>query len=674
MRRFLQYVLVAALLAGSALAQTPDALLDAARDARQRRDAPRLQAISQQAIAQQHPLASWIDYWHLSQRLAEAQADEVAAFYARWPGSFVEDRLRNDWLLELGRQRDWPAFALDYPRFLLDDDRSLHCHAISAELALGKPARPSSQPLKQRALQAWLAQRDANPACTAMAEELLRSKQFGHSELWAKLQRSAEEGRGAAFREAAALWPGGKPPAELLAAFDRPERSLAQRAKKPSPKSRASQEVLAVALVRLASSEPARAATLLRERHAEQLSPALRQWVGAQLTRQLALRRQAEAVDLLQAALAARPSTADWSDDTQAWAARAALRAGDWSLLLRLVEAMPPGLRDDSAWRYWGAQARYRAAPDGPRGDAERKAARAALQQLASPLDFYGQLAADELGLRLPLPPSPPPLSDAEREAAAKHPGLSRALLLIERGLRSEGVREWNFSLRQIGAPGGEAGERALLAAAQRACDAQLWDRCINTSERTRQQIDLAQRYPMPFGEQISAQARAAGIDPADPLGLIRQESRFITDARSAVGAGGLMQVMPATARWTARKLGMAWSPALLTEPDSNLRLGMAYLRMVLDDFDGALPLAAAAYNAGPGRPRRWREGEPMDAAAWAETIPFAETRDYVKKVLANATVYARLLGNDTVTLRQRLGQQIGPRLASAKPINQELP
>jgi soluble lytic murein transglycosylase len=134
------------------------------------------------------------------------------------------------------------------------------------------------------------------------------------------------------------------------------------------------------------------------------------------------------------------------------------------------------------------------------------------------------------------------------------------------------------------------------------------------------------------------------------------------------------MQVMPATARWTARKLGMAYTPTLLQDPDSNLRLGMAYLRMVLDDFDGALPLAAAAYNAGPGRPRRWREGEPIDAAAWAETIPFAETRDYVKKVLANATVYARLLGDDRATLRQRLGQQVGPRLASATPINQELP
>lgn len=667
MRRFLQYVLVAAALSGTALAQTPDPVFDAARDARQRRDAPALARLSEQAMAQQHPLASWVDYWRLAQRLDQASAEELAAFYARWSGSYVEDRLRNDWLLELGRRRDWAAFALDYPRFLLDDDRSLHCHAISAELALGRPLRPSSTPLKARALQAWLAQRDPDEACTAMARSLLDSKRLGRAELWQKLRRSAEDGRGRTFREAAGLLAPQGAPKSLLAAFDDPARYLTRRAKS---KTRGEQEELAVALVRLADSDPARAATLMDSRFAELLPPLLRQWVWSQTAREAALRRQPEALDHLKAALAARDAHGDWSADTQAWAARIALRAGDWDLLQRLVDAMPEALRQDSTWQYWGAQARYRSAPEGPRGDADRSAARAQLQQLVSPLHFYGQLAAEDLGLRAPLPARPAPLSDAERAAAAEHAGLSRALQLIAMGLRSEGVREWNFSIRQLSSQG----DRALLAAAQRACDAEVWDRCIHASERSQQQIDLAQRYPMPFGAQISAQARAAGLNPADPFGLIRQESRFVPDARSVVGAGGLMQVMPATARWTARKLGMDWNPSLLKDPDTNLRLGMAYLRMVLDDFDGALPLAAAAYNAGPGRPRRWREGEPLDAAAWAETIPFAETRDYVKKVLANATVYARLLGDERASLRQRLGHHIGPRLASANPINQDLP
>ncbi|MFN5167854.1 MAG: lytic transglycosylase domain-containing protein, partial [Pseudomonadota bacterium] len=222
------------------------------------------------------------------------------------------------------------------------------------------------------------------------------------------------------------------------------------------------------------------------------------------------------------------------------------------------------------------------------------------------------------------------------------HPGLQRGLQLIALGLRSEGVREWNFSLRGLG-------DRELLAAAQLACAREVWDRCINASDRTRTEVDLAQRYPTPFREQVLARAREVGVEAAYVFGLIRQESRFILDARSSVGASGLMQLMPATARWTAQKLGLDWKPELITDRDLNLRLGMTYLRLLKDDFGGSNVMAAAAYNAGPGRPRRWREGGAVEAAAWVEGIPFNETRDYVKKVLANTVVYAALLGQQGV-------------------------
>jgi soluble lytic murein transglycosylase len=134
------------------------------------------------------------------------------------------------------------------------------------------------------------------------------------------------------------------------------------------------------------------------------------------------------------------------------------------------------------------------------------------------------------------------------------------------------------------------------------------------------------------------------------------------------------MQVMPATARWTARKVGLDLRTDQVTDVDVNLRLGTTYLKLLLDDFAGSQAMAAAAYNAGPGRPRRWREGPVIDAAAWTENIPFNETRDYVKKVLGNAAVYAQLLGAAPVSLRTRLGQTIGPRDADAPPADPTLP
>ena len=249
---------------------------------------------------------------------------------------------------------------------------------------------------------------------------------------------------------------------------------------------------------------------------------------------------------------------------------------------------------------------------------------------------------------------------------------MDGAWRVMGRGWRSDAVREWNFTLSRT-RPGGLS-DRELLAVAELACRREIWDRCINTSERTRQMVNLAQRYPTPYRDEVLAAAAEVGLDPAYMYGLIRQESRFLVAARSTVGASGLMQVMPATAAWTARKLSIPYSPELLTERSTNLRIGAGYLKLVLDDFQGTQAMAAAAYNAGPSRPRRWREGGTVEAAAWAENVPFAETRDYVKKVLANATVYSHVLAGQPLSLKRRLGDTIGPRVAASPGVAQDLP
>ena len=288
---------------------------------------------------------------------------------------------------------------------------------------------------------------------------------------------------------------------------------------------------------------------------------------------------------------------------------------------------------------------------------------------------FYEQLALEELGQRITVPERPAPLTPEEKDAARKNDGLNRALYAIGLGLRSEGVREWNYSTN-LHSRGGMS-ERELLAAADLACQREVWDRCINTSERTRTMIDFEQRFPMPFKDAVLARARQIELDPAYVYGLIRQESRFIMDARSGVGASGLMQVMPATARWTAKKIGLTdFQANQITDRDTNIAIGTGYLKLVLDDFAGSMPLAAAAYNAGPSRPRSWRGASGaavMEAAIWAENVPFTETRDYVKKVLSNTTSYAALITGQPQSLKARLGS-IGPRDAAAPASNTELP
>jgi soluble lytic murein transglycosylase len=639
-------------------------LLDA-REALRRGDRARLASVRQQLVQAQHPLASWADYWELSSRLNAATADEVEAFLERWRDTYVEDRLRNDWLLETGRRRDWIAFSRELPRFRMNDDREVRCYGLLVEALSGRVQKAES-------LAAWMAQRDADNGCHQLATHLVETQQIGMADVWRRVRVATETARPRAARQAAQLI--GVPVVQALdALWDKPDRFLSRL---PGT-DRALQPMLGVlAVVRLAAQDPQAAAEQMAAPWAQRLRD---EWAAAgwaAVARGGAIRQHEQAGAWAERALQADAQVDGPSllgDDARVWLVRALLRdvaqrPAAWAAVIRAIDRMDPEDRADPAWRYWRARALLARSRPGGAGDAQREEAQALLRQAASPLHFYGQLALEALGERATPLPEAPVLEPAERDAALATPGLQRGLRLIEIGLRSEGVREWNFML--IG-----RSDRELLAAARMACERQIVDRCIGAAERTREVVDPSLRYPLPFHDEITAAAQAAGLEPALVFGLIRQESRFVVQARSHVGASGLMQVMPPTARWTARRIGLELPPDWRDDRGTNLRLGTSYLRMVIDDFGGSLPMALAGYNAGPGRPRRWRDGPPLEPAIWAETIPIHETRDYVKKVLANATVYARRLGGPSVpALQTWLGPVIGPRDPAAPEPNKELP
>src|SRR5690606_35993957 len=183
------------------------------------------------------------------------------------------------------------------------------------------------------------------------------------------------------------------------------------------------------------------------------------------------------------------------------------------------------------------------------------------------------------------------------------------------------------------------------------------YDRAIAAADRTRNEHDYHLRYLAPFGEQVRPAARKQGVDDAWVYGLMRQESRFFTDARSSVGASSLLQLTPGTDKWVAKKIGLpTYHHGKVNDTETNLLLGTSYMRMVMESLDNHPVLASAAYNAGPGRARRWRADRPLEGAIYAETIPFNETRDYVKKVMSNAVYYSALFEGQPQTLKPRLG------------------
>jgi soluble lytic murein transglycosylase len=643
-------------------AQDGDATIVEAREALRKKDRARLAALRSVAANARLPLAMWPDYWELSNRIGEVQQAEVNEFSARWPGTYVEDRFRNDWLLELGRRRDWANFAVEYPRFRMNDDREVTCYALLVDHQAGRSVR-------EAALAAWIAQREADDGCALLAANLIDAKQFTAADAWRKARLAIDAGKPRMARQAAALVSVAAATAvgELT---DSPARYLARHA---SVADRIAAELTTLALLRMAYTDADGATAQLTDRWERALPADLAAWAWASTGKQAAQKLQPDAADAYhRAAQRASKSNreAEWPDETLAWKVRAALRADNgkprWQQVAQGINAMSAAEQRDPAWVYWKARALIALAADSQEGDTMRGLAREQMTSIAGQLNFYASLAAEHLGQPIFQPPRPLPLTAPEREATARHPGLARALQLIAAGLRAEGVREWNYSIRGMT-------DRELLAAAQLACDREVWDRCINTSERTREEIDMAQRFPMPFRRDVVAKAGEIGLDPAYVYGLIRQESRFVMDARSSVGASGLMQIMPATARWTAKKIGLPFTSEMITDRDVNLRLGTSYLKLVLDDFGGSQALAAAAYNAGPNRPRKWRDGPALEPAIWAENVPFAETRDYVKKVLSNATYYSAQLGVPAPSLTQRLGRPIAPA-AQPNALDKDLP
>ena len=602
-------------------------------------DKRRLTELLPQTIG--HSLEPWAAYWELKARLEEASPEQVQAFLTRYAGTYQEDRLRNDWLLVLGLRRDWPRFAEQYPQYRMNDDKEVRCYAIAADLGQGdkKLTQASPEAMAAEVRKNWWALKDADDGCNLAANRLISDGAMQPQDAMVKARIATEANRARAAKNAHQIVAGSK--------FIRSEEALLD-------------------ILRTAAGNADSAADELRKKIArfntEQIN-----WAWGAIGKQAALAQNSQAAGYF----ANVSKDADLNDETLGWKVRATLRASskpNWSAVLNAINAMSEPVQKDAIWIYWKARAL--------KARNANEEAHALFEKIASVRGFYEQLALEELGRKITVPERPTELTALEKGLVRQNAGLKRALTAIAIGLRSEGVREWNYSTN-LTSHSGQAGgmnDRELLAAAQFACEREVWDRCINTSERTKTVIDFEQRFPMPFRASVVKRAADIGLDPAYVYGLIRQESRFIMDARSHVGASGLMQVMPATARWTAKKIGLTnFTADQITDRETNIAIGTGYLKLVLDDFAGSMPLAAAAYNAGPSRPRAWRNGALVETAIWAENVPFAETRDYVKKVLSNTTNYAAILTGQPQSLKHRLGM-VGPLSSDAPVANADLP
>lgn len=581
------------------------------------------------ARLQGYVLEPFVNYMQLMLRLKDASPDEIKAYIQRNGDSFLADRLLAEWLRMLAKNQRWELYMSEYPA-LITKDSDLVCYALQARLALGESAALAE------AKPYWFNAEEPPASCLPLFNALATNGLLTVEDVWTRLRLTLEAGNVSVAKRVALYFPGQQeiPLRELERAAENP---LAFLDKLPvSLSTRAGRELTLFALSRLARSQPQQALPYWNALHAR-FSAEEQDYGWGQLAFHAARKHDPVALAWFGKANGTR-----LSDLQLAWKVRAALREQNWPEVQAAIAAMSESEQNQGAWRYWKARA-LKAQGKAVQGNA-------ILAPLSKEFNYYGQLAAGEMGAVVGIPAENFRAGGDEIKAMEKLPAIRRALALYEMNLRYEANREWIWAVRGFD-------DRRLLAAAEVAQRHGWYDRAINTADKTQQLHDFSLRYPAPHRDVMQEQARQVGLDEAWVYGLIRQESRFVQQARSGVGASGLMQLMPATARWVAKRIGMkSFSQSLVNRLDTNVALGTYYLKYVLDKLDSQPLLATAAYNAGPSRAIRWRSEVPMEGAIYAETIPFTETRGYVQKVMSNAVYYGHQFGQQLQSLKQRLG------------------
>lgn len=580
---------------------------------------------------ERYPLYPYLEYLNLRGRLAELPVAEVEDFLRREDATYLGERLRGEWLRQLGQLHQWNLLV----RFSTPTDNAiLGCLTLRARLETGQltAVTPEVKNL-------WLVGDSQIGACDEPFQHLYRigalDEKLVLKRTWLALERQRTTLAGFLLRRFADV------PARDLDAVGKtagltPAAYLAQPAiRETSPRTRA---LLGYALVRLADSDPGRAQELwraarLRHRYTEREAGAILRAIALGATKQQHPERRTMLANVPRSGLDAGVERAR---------IREALLARDWRRLADWTAepAATPG--NTLRWRYWYARALEEL------GD--RTAAATAYRALARERDYYGFLASDRIGVDYTLSHRAVMPTADDRARLEANPGVARAREFYRLGLRPQASQEWQWLLKHLG-------KRDVEVAAHLAHEWGWHDRAIVALGAVQSYDDLELRFPLLYERDVRSAAAQRDLPPSLVYSIIRGESAFVVDARSSAGALGLMQMLPATGAETARHLGLPWKNATeLLVPAKNIQLGSEYLRRVLRQFGGSFPLAAAAYNAGPGRVKSWLpKSGCVPADVWIELIPFAETEGYVRRALFYAAVYEHRMGERLTPVSNRL-------------------
>jgi soluble lytic murein transglycosylase len=563
--------------------------------------------------------------------VATATHAELRRFLDENSQSAAADGVRRKWLKQLAARGDWATFLAEYRE--VEDGAELNCLRLNQLLRTDD----NQAGLMNEIARLWQTGKRLSPACESVFTAWKKAGHMTAERVWERIRLAMDRRQLTLAGELARhLDPRERVWVSRWQAMHRDPVGELNNLRYPveTPVARM---IVRHGIARLAARDPDTALAQwarLKEKHTffgEDENHVLRH-VGI-----LAAQEQSPLALKLLAAVSADPG----DEALHVWRVRTALREGNWELARRFIAALPQAAQQEGQWAYWKARTLENLG--------ENDAAGKLYATLARSRGYYGFLAADRVNADYAMQHVAIEATPEEVSRLLARPGIQIARELHALGQPVEARRQWNWFIKRLT-------RRELAVAAVIAREWGWHDRAILTVAKSDHMDDLDVRFPVLYRELIEASAAEQGIDPGWIFGVVRQESAFAVDARSPVGALGLMQLMPATGRLTGRKNNIAVrSNQALLDIQNNIKLGSSYLKEVLKRNRGNQTLATAAYNAGPNRVTSWLPAAPLDAEIWVETIPFNETRDYVKNVLAYTAVYEHRLGQRPVRLQARM-------------------
>lgn len=594
---------------------------DAAQKALAKGDASVYQAY--QGALSDYPLEPYLAYTELTARLNTASSAEVDAFLLEH-GDLPQIRwMKMRWLKLLAERGDWSNFIRHYDLNLKFAE--LDCLYGQALLALGKT--PEGYAVAERL---WMVGDSQPNACDPLFSRWAASGALTDDKLWQRTKLAVDANNTSLARALIKQLPSRWQTTGQLMLDTAQKPQLLNQPERFTPSSLEMGDAVGAGLKQLVKQNVDQATDLL-EAYARRV--AFSEDEQAALARQIGL-RLAKRFDRRALDIMAQYDPKLQDATLTEWRARLLLRLGRWDEAYQLTSRLPLELASTNRWRYWQARSLELSHKD----DAK---ARLLYQAVAQERDFYGFLSADRIRTTYQVRHQPMELSPQLVNRVRNSAIIRRAMEFYARGQITEARREWYHTSNVFQ-------RDELVAQARMGYEMGWYFPAIRSISQAQYWDDLEVRFPMAHGEHMVNAAQQREIQPSWVFAITRQESAFMTDARSSVGASGLMQLMPATAQETAKRFGIPLkSDQQVLDPSTNIQLGAAYLSQVYGQFNGNRVLASAAYNAGPGRVRQWlKDARHLSFDVWIESIPFDETRQYVQNVLSYAVIYSQKLNN----------------------------